>query len=70
MKEGNYICPRAHHEPPHSLQWLVFPEIDKWIARVKARANGKRWKDGGLDQDDRAAVNFLKLIDLLWDVFL
>jgi hypothetical protein len=68
--EGNYVLPRAHCEPPQSLRRLVFPWIEEWTARVQARAAGKKWKAGGLQQDDGAADCFLKLMLLLRDVLL
>ena len=68
--EGNYVLPQAHCKPLWNLRRQVFPWIEEWVARVKARAKGKKWKAGGLQQDDGAADGFLKLMLLLCDVLL
>src|SRR5436190_17864316 len=68
--EGGYFVPRAEHQPPMSLRREIWPWIEPWLERVKARADGKGWKAGGLQQDDGAADGFLKLLKLLRDVLL
>jgi hypothetical protein len=68
--EGSYVLPRALYTPPVSLQVQIWPWVDTWLARVRARAQGKGWKAGGLAADDRAAGGFLELLVLLRDVLL
>ena len=67
---GSYVLPRAAYKPPASLQVQIWPWLDHWLARVRARAEGKGWKAGGLSQDDNAAAGFLKLLIVLRDAFL
>jgi Centromere DNA-binding protein complex CBF3 subunit, domain 2 len=68
--EGSYVLPRAAYKPPASLQVQIWPWLDHWLARVRARAQGKGWKAGGLAADDRAAAGFLELLVVLRDVLL
>jgi Centromere DNA-binding protein complex CBF3 subunit, domain 2 len=67
---GGYFLPRAGVEPPQSLKRLIFPWLEDWEVRFKNRAAGKRWKDGGLDEDDIAGQQFLKLLKQLRIVLL
>ena len=69
-EEGSYMLPRGEFKPPASLLKLVWPWLDEWLDRIRARAQGKGWKAGGLLQDDQAAAGFLKLLVVLRDVFL
>ena len=62
---SSYFLPRAGIEPPQSLKRLIFPWLEDWEVRFKNRAAGKRWKDGGLDKDDIAGQQFLKLLKQL-----
>jgi Centromere DNA-binding protein complex CBF3 subunit, domain 2 len=64
------VLPRAGYEPPASLQLQIWPWLDGWLSRVKAQAQGKGWKAGGLAQDDKAAESFLNLLQLLRTVLL
>jgi len=68
--EGSYLLPRGEFKPPASLLKLVWPWLDEWLERVRARAQGKGWKAGGLAQEDKAAASFLKLLVVLRDIFL
>jgi hypothetical protein len=68
--EGSYVLPRAAYKPPASLQMQIWPWLEGWLERVRARGQGKGWKAGGLAADDRAAVGFLELLVLLRDVLL
>jgi hypothetical protein len=69
-QEGSYMLPRGEFKPLASLQKLVWPWLDKWLDRIRARAQGKGWKAGGLLQDDKAAAGFLKLLVVLRSVLL
>jgi len=55
---------------PASLLKLVWLWLDEWLDRVRVRAQGRGWKAGGLLQDDQVAAGFLKLLIVLYDVFL
>ena len=59
---GDYFLARAAHEPPYDLQKQLWPWIEEWEPRFEARANRRRWAQGGLDEDDLAADGFLKLM--------
>jgi hypothetical protein len=62
---GGYFLPRAGVDPPQSLKRLIFPWIEHWEVRFQNRAAGKKWKDGGLNEDDIAGQQFLKLLKQL-----
>jgi len=60
--EGSYLLPRAAYKPPASLQMHIWPWLERWLERVRARGQGKGWKAGGIAADDRASVSFLELL--------
>lgn len=68
--EGSYYIARAHHQPPPSLEREIFPWIEEWLGHIEARAEGKSWKAGGLQEVDSAAHDFLKLLKHLRHILL
>lgn len=67
---GDYFLGRANVVPPPELQLKVFEWANKWTLRFANRAKGKLWKEGGLDSQDLAGENFIKLIVHLRVIFL
>ena len=61
---------RSEFKPLASLLKLVWPWLEEWLERICARAQGKGWKARGLPQDDQAAAGFLKLLVVLYNIFL
>jgi centromere DNA-binding complex CBF3 subunit-like protein len=59
---GDYFLGRAQLSPPKSLLLQIWPWIEGWQGRFKARAQKKSWAEGGLDNDDMAAEGFLSLL--------
>lgn len=67
---GDYFLVRAVHEPPAILRKQLWPWIEEWEPRLEARARGRGWAEGGLDEDDPAADGFLGLMRRLRTVLL
>lgn len=67
---GDYFLPRASHEPPAYLSQQIWPWIEGWESRFEARAQKKRFADGGFDEDDLAGDGFIKLLKHLRTVLL
>jgi hypothetical protein len=59
---GDYFLGRAQLSPPKSLLLQIWPWIEGWQGRFRARAQKKSWAEGGLDDDDMAAEGFLSLL--------
>jgi hypothetical protein len=59
---GDYFLPRAGVEPPAELQFRVWPWLERWELRFRQAAKQKDWSQGGLDQQDLAGSNFIKLL--------
>jgi len=70
QKPGKFYLPRAIYAPPLSLQQQVFPWLEAWEGRVLLQKQGKRWRNGGLDQEDLALGGFIKLMKYLRVVLL
>ncbi|MEA2203145.1 MAG: hypothetical protein QOI89_3920 [Solirubrobacteraceae bacterium] len=68
--EGSYHIARAGHQPPAGLLLQVWPWIEEWDRRFAARAEKRRWKEGGLDDEDLAGAGFLQLMKQLREVLL
>ena len=63
---GQYHLPRATIEPPEALQREIYPFVEEWRRRFRARATRKKsWAQGGLDEDDQAGHGFLTLLKRL-----
>lgn len=68
---GAYFIRRAEIPPPEALQQQCWPWVDGWLERCRQRATQRAtWAAGGLDQDDIAAENFLRLLKHLRAVLL
>src|SRR5450432_2647551 len=67
---GGFFIPRATYEPPALLQQQVWPWVEQWDERLRRRAQGWGWQDGGLDHDDTAAQGFIALLKYLRVVLL
>lgn len=68
--QGNYYLRRAVILPLLSLQLQVWPWLEAWEERFIHRIEKKPWKEGGLDSDDLAGRNFLRLLKHLRVVLL
>lgn len=68
--QGAYFLRRAAFCPSLLLQQQLWPWVEPWEERFRRRAEKKRWKDGGLDEDDMAGEGFIKLMKYLRVVLL
>ena len=63
---GQYHLPRAAVEPPEVLLREIYPFVEEWRRRFRARTTRKKsWAQGGLDDDDQAGLAFLALLKRL-----
>jgi Centromere DNA-binding protein complex CBF3 subunit, domain 2 len=63
---GQYHLPRAAIEPPEVLLREIYPFVEEWRRRFRARTTRKKsWAQGGLDDDDQAGLAFLALLKRL-----
>jgi hypothetical protein len=69
-KKGNFFLRRADVEPPPVFSQQIWPWIEGWEARFRAQREGRKWEEGGVDKEDKAAVAFLKLLKRLRIVLL
>jgi hypothetical protein len=67
---GDYYLIRANIDPPANLQAKIWPWIEDWTDRFKARAQRLTWAQGGLNDDDIAGDSFIKLMAYLRVVLL
>ena len=59
-----WFLPRAMEEPSESLQQQVFPDIERWLAKIDED------EENGIIKDDMARKNFLRMLLELRKVFL